>query len=133
MIVKDLQGNSIKIALAGISQNSNKMAKSGLHLKARQILKELYPSIQILEEIQIPIRKGEHLIVDFFIPLLSIIIEVQGQQHYEKSSLFHKSDNDFMKQKKRDNDKRLFCEINAFTLIELKYDEVNKWQEILKS
>jgi hypothetical protein len=75
------------------------MAKSGLHLKARQILKDLYPSIQILEEIQIPIRKSEYLIVDFFIPLLSIIVEVQGQQHYEKSSLFHKSDNDFIKQK----------------------------------
>lgn len=133
MIVKDLQGNSHKVSLANSYPNINKPSKSSFHLEARKLLQQTFPSVQIVEEVPIPIRKGYTCYFDFFLPTLNLFVEVQGIQHYHPNSMFHKSGSDFLKQKKRDNDKRLWAEINAFTLVELPYDKVDQWQDILKS
>jgi hypothetical protein len=131
MIVKDLSGTSHNLKLGNVNINSQRAVRSNIHIKARELLKNIYPTVQILEEISIPIRKSETLFVDFFIPLLSLIVEVQGNEHYEYNSFFHKSQSDFLKQQKRDAEKRLWAEINGFDLIELKFDEQDKWQEQL--
>jgi hypothetical protein len=133
MIIKDLQGNSHKLSLANSYQNINKPSKSSFHLEARKLLKQLYPTVQIVEEVPIPIRKGCVYYFDFFLPTLNLFVETQGSQHYKLNSMFHQSNTDFLKQQKRDNDKRLWCEINGFNLAELPYDKIDEWQDILKS
>jgi thermostable 8-oxoguanine DNA glycosylase len=48
-----------------------------------------------------------------------LAIEVQGVQHSEMNSFFHKRKSDFRRQLSRDEDKRFFCELNDITLIEV--------------
>jgi len=131
MIIKDLLGNKHNINLGTISINTVRELRSSLHIQARALLKELYPMTQIVEEVSIPILPGQTIYFDFFIPLFKTFIEVQGQQHYEQSSLFHKNEADFLKQKKRDNDKVRWAELNGFTLIELPYDRIDEWRNLL--
>jgi len=131
MIIKDLLGNKHNINLGTISINTVRELRSSLHIQARALLKELYPMTQIVEEVSIPILPGQTIYFDFFIPLFKTFIEVQGQQHYEQSSLFHKNEADFLKQKKRDNDKVRWAELNGFTLIELPYDKIDEWRNLL--
>lgn len=131
MILKDLQGNSYKLQLTGIYNQTNNSVKSSLHLKARELLQSIYSGVPILEEVPIQIRPKEMYYLDFFLPLLNLGIEIQGEQHYNKNAMFHKSQSDFLKQQKRDAEKRLWAEINGFDLIELKFDEQDKWQEQL--
>lgn len=93
--------------------------KSTGHLMARSLLKELYPTIKILEEVNFPLTNKEWGFFDFFLPLLKIALEVQGGQHYKYNSHFHASYRDFLWQQKRDKEKRLWCKINDIQLIEL--------------
>jgi acetyl-CoA carboxylase alpha subunit len=132
MIIKDLIGNKHKINLGAMSTNT-RLTRSSLHIKARELLKEIYPTIQVIEEVSIPISPGRTVYFDFFIPLLNTFIEVQGQQHYEKSTLFHKNDAGFMRQKKNDGDKEKWAEMNGFDLICLPYDGVEEWADLLKN
>lgn len=132
MIVKDLQGNSHKISFSNAYQNVNRPARSSFHLEARNLLKQTFPSILIIEEVSMPIRKGQTLYFDFFLPILNLLVEVQGHAHYTEIGFFHKSQSDFLKQQKRDAEKRLWAEINGFDLIELRFDEQDKWQEQLQ-
>lgn len=131
MIIKDLLGNKHTINLGTISTNTIREVRSSLHIEARKLIKELYPMTKVIEEISIPILPGQTIYFDFFIPLFKTFIEVQGQQHYEQSSLFHKNEADFLKQKKRDSDKIRWAELNEFTLIELPYNKIDEWRNIL--
>jgi hypothetical protein len=58
---------------------------------------------------------------DFFIPKKNICIEYDGIQHF-KSIDFFGGDEEFIKVKKRDMIKNLFCEINKIKLIRLSYN-----------
>ena len=109
---------------------------SKYHEKARLLLKELYPFDKIYEEIGLPgsrTEKNKQLFVDFFIPSRRIIVEVQGEQH-EKFNSFHYSNKlDFYKAKNRDQTKKIWCELNRITLIELKYDDTDNWRDRIES
>lgn len=94
--------------------------RSKLHLRARKLLCELYPTQSILEEIPIP---GSRLHFDFYIPSKYLAIEVQGQQHTEQSSLFHSSKLDFVSTTKNDKRKVEWCNNNNIKLIYLNYNE----------
>lgn len=108
--------------------------RSGLHNKARQLLKEKYPNDRILEELVLPGTKTNNrksvLKADFFIPIRSIIVEVHGEQHVEFNNFFFKNKMEFYKAQARDRDKKSWCELNNFTLIELFHDEsIEQWKE----
>lgn len=134
MIIKDLTGVSHNLKLGNVNIHSQRSVRSDLHVKARELLKEIYPTVQILEEIPIPVRKSETLYFDFFIPLLSLCVEVHGSQHYVFNQFFHKSQADFLKQKKNDRDKEEFCRINSFELVILPYNKTpDEWRQILKA
>ena len=64
-----LDGYEYKISLASLTTKSSLNNKSNFHLIARDLLKQEYPTLQILEEVPIQIRKSETLYMDFFIPL----------------------------------------------------------------
>ena len=96
------------------------------HLKARALLKQLYPTLPLLEEVPIP---GSRLRLDFFLPFHKLVIEVQGIQHNEFNSHFHRNMLGFVKSQQRDNTKREWCEDNGIQLIELMDGETDdKWK-----
>ena len=110
--------------------------RSGLHNKAKDLLKQLYPNDRILEELILPGTKTNNrkstLKADFFIPMRNIIVEVHGEQHVEFNSFFFKNKLDFYKARGRDKDKKKWCEINNLHLIELYYNEsLEQWKDKL--
>lgn len=124
MKVVDLSGNRTSWKLRGeiVSANDSK-SRSKLHIAARTILYELFPTMQILEEVPINARPGKTQYLDFYINQIKLCVEVHGQQHYKFNSLYHASAQDFLRQKKNDNDKAEWCWLNNITYIELPYNE----------
>ena len=102
---------------------SESRPRSKLHLKARTILKDIFPTVQILEEVAAPITRTEKLFFDFYINTVKLVVEVHGQQHYKFNTLFHSSPQDFANQRKRDRRKAEWCEYNNITYVELPYNE----------
>lgn len=124
MKVKDLELNEHTLNLKNrVVKAHERRPRSSYHLNARAIIKQLFPTVQVLEEIPITIRKGDHAFLDFFIVQFRLVIEVHGQQHYKFTPMFHVSAQDFIRQKKRDADIKEWCAVNNFTFIELRYDE----------
>lgn len=124
MKIRDLDNEIQKWNLNGyMVKASDVRPRSKLHLRARNILVDLFPTVQILEEVAVPITRREKLFFDFYINTIKLVIEVHGQQHYKFNSLFHTSAQDFAQQKKRDFKKREWCEYNNITYVELPYNE----------
>jgi hypothetical protein len=88
-----------------------------------QTLKELFPLNYIEKEYYV-FYKGTKLFFDFYIPSLSLLFEVQGMQHFKFIRHLHGSIENFRGQKKRDNLKIEYCEINHLTLTKF-YDTVD--------
>ena len=129
MNIVTLDGDSKKWSLIG-TISKNQKNKSTLHIKTRQLLVELFPTLQILEEVPIPVRKSEVLYLDFYLPLKKYCLEVHGEQHYKLVGFYHQNLMGFLKSKKRDNDKKEWCELNDIKYIELPYNEdENQWKE----
>lgn len=63
--------------------------------------------------------KGGRLELDFFIEELDVAIEVQGDQHYQFSSLFHQSYDDFKDLLTRDRLKAKICAERGIKLYEV--------------
>tara|TARA_R110002020_G_scaffold46539_17_gene132383 strand:- start:695 stop:1102 length:408 start_codon:yes stop_codon:yes gene_type:complete len=132
MKVRDLEGNLSNFKLNGsIINAADNRARSKLHVQAREILYKLFPTMPILEEVLIHTRPRRNQYLDFYINKLKLAIEVHGQQHYKFNSLFHASGQDFLKQKKMDQDKKDWCELNNITYIELPFNEVDKWKKMI--
>lgn len=124
MKVKDLYGNTSSWKLKGdIVSASDSKRRSKLHVSARKILYDLFPTIQILEEVPINARPGKTQYLDFYINKMKLAVEVHGQQHYKFNTMFHSSAQAFLNQKKLDADKREWCLLNNITCIELPYNE----------
>jgi hypothetical protein len=123
MLIKDLDGGSHNWLLTGNMAKGNIANKSSLHLKARELIKLAYPTLQTLEEVPIPLRKNETLYLDFYIPLKKICFEVHGEQHYKFISFYHSTVLNFLKAQKRDREKEEWCDINNITYLSLAYNE----------
>ena len=80
--------------------------ESQLHLRARKLIKELYPTVQLMEEVPVQLRRGKTVYLDFYINTIKLVIEVHGAQHYKYNTLYHSNAQDFVNQRKRDADKR---------------------------
>jgi len=102
-------------------------ACSSYHARARSVLREIYPLDRILEEVPLPGTDG--LKADFVLPMRSLVVEVQGEQHYRQVGHFHRHITDFWAGRKRDADKRRWCEQNKLTLVEFPYGErADEWE-----
>jgi hypothetical protein len=132
MIVYDLDGNSYKWSILGNIKN-NRKNQSSLHKNANSLIIGLYPTITLLQEVPILIRKNQTLYLDFYIPLLKKAIEVHGEQHYKFVAHYHSNAMGFIKHKKRDDDKKEWCDINSIEYIELPHNEtIEQWKIRLK-
>lgn len=133
MLVHDLDGNSSNWLLTGNSSHARMLNKSKLHLRARQLLNKIYPTLQVLEEIPIHVRRSDVLYLDFYIPMIKKCIEVHGEQHYKFIGHYHGNRLNFLKAKKRDSEKKDWCELNNIEHIELRFDQTDEeWQAILE-
>lgn len=103
---------------------------SNYHIRARKLLKELFPCDYISEELSIPgtkTRDNHTLYADFYIDSRKLMIEVQGEQHSKFSSFLHKNDKrNFFKGQMRDSTKKNWCLINNIRYVELPYNETEE-------
>lgn len=131
MNVKDLDGNSLSWHITGNIVKENHNNKSSYHLNARSLLKNIYPTMKILEEVPIYVRKSEILYLDFYIPLIRTCIETHGEQHYKFVPHYHANKLAFLKGQKRDKDKKEWCNINGIRYIELPFNQQAEWEKII--
>jgi hypothetical protein len=133
MTIRDLDGNSQTWHLTGHMAKGKIEHKSSLHLQARSLLTESFPTLQILEEVPIQLRKSEVLYLDFYLPLTKMCIEVHGEQHYKFIGFYHNNQLSFLKSQKRDREKQEWCEINNIKYIVLPYNEnITDWSQRIK-
>lgn len=130
MNVVDLDGNTSNWTIIGNMAKSHHQ-KSSYHIKARDLIKQIYPTMQILEEVPIHVRKSEILYLDFYLPLNRKCIEVHGEQHYDFIPFYHTNKLSFLKAKKRDKDKKEWCDSNGISYIELAYNTIDEWESII--
>lgn len=134
MQVRDLDGNVSNWNFFGNISKGSSQNKSSYHLKAREAIKELYPTLQILEEVTIHPKKSDTMYLDFYLPLIRKCIEVHGEQHYSFVPHYHTNRLSFLKAQKRDRDKKAWCELNGIVYIELSYKEdVEKWKQLINN
>jgi hemerythrin-like domain-containing protein len=131
MYVKDLDGNLSLWNLTGNIVKGSIENKSSYHLKARSLLKTIYPTMQILEEVSINPHKSETQYLDFYIPLIKKCIEVHGEQHYKFVSHYHTNKLSFLRAQKKDKQKKEWCELNGIKYIELSYQQQDQWQSLI--
>lgn len=105
------------------------------HLRARKLLKDMFPLEFIFEEVALPGSSlKKKLFADFYIHSIKLIIEVNGEQHYSKNAFFHKNQADFIKGKLRDKDKENWCAINDISLVVLPYMESDdEWRKRIEN
>jgi very-short-patch-repair endonuclease len=130
MRVSKLDGTTTEWKIKGnlLHQCLSRQARSSYHLQARQLLHELFPTMQIYEEVPIP--TGQFL--DFYIPIKKLALEVHGEQHYKYVPFFHQSQMGFVKHKQNDSKKEEWCDANGIQLIILAYNEsIDNWRERL--
>ena len=89
-------------------------SKSKIQYEIGKLIEGRYPLDTILEEVSIP---DSRLSIDFFIPARRIAFEIQGDQHSSFNVFFHGNRKGFVSQKKRDADKKFFCELNNIELV----------------
>lgn len=133
MQIIDLDGNISSWSLSGNSYKSNNLNKSQLHLTARTIIKDAFPTMQILEELAVHIRKNQIVYLDFFIPMIKTCVEVHGEQHYKFVPFYHANPMSFAKAQKRDIEKKDWCLINNIKYIELPYNKISEWKDYVKN
>lgn len=132
MQVNDLDGASHNWNLTGNMAHGKIAHKSSLHLQARSIITDRFPTLQILEEVPINLRKGEILYLDFYLPLKKLCVEVHGEQHYKFVGFYHSNMLSFLKAQKRDREKQEWCEINGIRYIVFPhFEDTNQWNERL--
>jgi hypothetical protein len=89
----------------------------------RESLKEAFPNTLVKEEEYVNYQ-GHRLFFDFFIPDLSVYVEVQGIQHTEFNKHFHGTAAAFRAAKRRDALKKEWIDLNDATLVCVNHDEV---------
>lgn len=134
MLIKDLDGKSHNWTLRGNIAHGQISNKSSGHLEARKLLSNIFPTLQVLEEVPIPLRKSQTLYLDFYLPLNKLCVEVHGEQHYKFIAHYHRNQIGFLKHKKRDREKIEWCEINDIRYVELPHNEnLDQWKKRINS
>lgn len=84
--------------------------------KVKNILSPFWEKDIVFEEFPMV---NSRLTFDFYNASRRIILEVDGHQHYQYSSFYHKNKGDFYKQIVRDQTKQEFCDLNNLSLIRI--------------
>ena len=134
MLVKDLDGYNHNWLLTGNMAKGKINNRSSLHLATRKLLASHFPTLQLLEEVPIPLRKKEILYLDFYIPLKKTCVEVHGEQHFKFVPFYHSTMLNFLRSQKRDRDKQEWCETNGIKYIGLRFDQnEEEWSKLIQN
>lgn len=95
------------------------MSKSKGQERIRRLLGQIF-NFPIKEEYYVKFE-NTRLYFDFFIPHLSLFIEVDGTQHNKKNDFFHSTNSDYFGQKLRDRKKEEYAALNQYYLLRLDY------------
>ncbi len=107
---------------------------SKLHVRARELVKKIYPFSSICEEILLVGTLKERLYLDLYVHQHLLAIEVHGEQHYTYNSFFYGSKLEFARAQARDRTKVEWCKINRIDLVELPYDESDElWESRIRN
>lgn len=111
---------------------------SKYHSRARFLLSKLFPLDYIYEEVVLPGTTNERhkkpLVADFYIPSEKLMIEVQGEQHYQYSYFFHGQRLDFLRSLARDKIKVKWCKINNILLVVLPFNQTDEeWESLIRN
>ncbi len=126
----DLDG---KESYWNLAKGKRKANASSYHREAIKIIKSNWPSINFVEEIPIKIQQGLTLYIDIYIPLWKKAIEIHGSQHYKFNKFFHLDRFALIKQQNNDKLKAEWCELNEIELIELAYNRIDEWRNLIRS
>lgn len=134
-----LNGKTYKWNLSGykVYENEDRAARSKYHLAARKLIRKVYGTYRIIEEVKLPgsgsAAKKSALFLDFYIPSIYLAVEVHGEQHYKFIPFFHKTKAGYIQAQNRDDDKKEWCRINDVDLVTLKYsDSEDDWEQQLR-
>jgi very-short-patch-repair endonuclease len=94
------------------------------------LLKEVFPYVRIEKEVSVR-YKGQQLYIDFYIPMYSIAVEVNGGQHDKFIKFFHQDISGYRSQVKRDHIKSEWAETNSINLITISYKNIPRTKEEL--
>ena len=139
MKVTGINGREYAWNLTSYTVDANdKRKRSKYHIRARNILKQIFHSYRILEEVKLPGSTESHrkgvLYLDFYIPQIMLAVEVHGQQHYEYTPFFHKNKAEFALAQSKDDDKIKWCELNKIDIIVLKYSDTDEqWRDHIEN
>ena len=132
MIVKGLDGKEHKLSL----RSKPRQNASSLHVRARKIIKELFPHDVFYEEILLKGSKkfnSKNLYADFLSKSQMMVIEVHGKQHYQYCPHFHGSKIEYAKALANDKRKEEWCILNDILYVPLSYKENDDdWKERIR-
>lgn len=128
MLVKDLNGREYKLKIGGKLKSRS---RSKLHNEAIEIIKEVYPLINICNEVPIKIKPGQTLYLDIFLPDFNLVIEIQGKQHFQFTPVYHKYPHRFGRSQLNDDLKREWCHVNDINIIYFNYNDKDEWHDRL--
>ena len=139
MKVTGINGREYAWNLTSYNVDANdKRKRSKFHVRARNLLKTIFHSYRILEEVKLPGSTESHrkgvLYLDFYIPQIMMAIEVHGQQHYDYTPFFHKNKAAFALAQAKDDDKIRWCELNKIDIIVLKHSDTDEqWRDQIEN
>lgn len=116
MKVKGLDGRIYQWKLQGKTPTMDEGGSAG-HVRARILLRKLFPCEVRREEIRLPGSGG--LTADFVLLSNKLVVEVHGRQHYEFVHHFHGTRRGFIEAQIRDRRKRQWCNNNGLIYCEL--------------
>jgi len=104
-------------------------SSSKLHKRARELIKRMHPFAQIFEEVPL-IGVDSKLYIDIYVHTQMLALEVQGEQHYNYSPFFFKTQQEYGRAINRDRVKQEWCDINNIDLVTLPYNEKDEQWEM---
>lgn len=98
---------------------SNRHKESHLARFTKDVAKKLF----LYVELEYKVLKNEatqyYLPFDIYIPSVNTLIEIQGHQHYEFNTLFHKDESDFIYRQELDRLKKQWATSKGYRFIEI--------------
>lgn len=119
----NLQKRPVTINTTKYLMDWNCKEKSNPQFQVKKFLKKYWLNYVVYRELTVP---GTRLKIDIYNASKKIAIEVDGNQHLDYNSFFHKNRLGYLKSFMNDHRKEQWCEINNIKLIRIYIDEVNK-------
>jgi hypothetical protein len=114
MKYKDLKGRVKYKNISHTLVKWNEVSKSKFQREIKDFFRKYWEYDLVYEEMPMV---GTRLRLDLANYTKKVAVEVQGEQHNEFNTFFHKTRNDFRRQLERDDKKEKWCEVNGYKLI----------------